>query len=54
MPPIYLAILEDATFGYADVTCLTMLTHLLEQYGTITPKELKLNRNSFDYAWLES
>ena len=25
--PIYLAILEDVTFGYVDVTCLIMLSH---------------------------
>jgi len=34
--PLYLAILKDATFGFADVSVIDLMTHLSTTYCTIT------------------
>ena len=40
----FLSALEDPVFGFSDVTPRTMLDHLRQEYGTLTPKELETNR----------
>ncbi|KAI2513564.1 hypothetical protein MHU86_704 [Fragilaria crotonensis] len=40
----YLYILADVDFGFADVSCATMLHHLRSTYGRFTPEELERNR----------
>ena len=47
----YLYILSDATFGFADVSCARMLTHLHDTYGRITPEELERNRMLLSADW---
>ena len=34
----FLSALEDADFGFSDVTPRTMITHLRTEYGTMTPR----------------
>lgn len=48
---LYLADLEDDTFGFADVSIPTMLDHLATTYGTLTRIELERNRASIATAW---
>ena len=45
VPNRYLSILEDPIFGYADVTCNAMLTHLQTEYAQITNEDIELNRS---------
>lgn len=47
----YLSILSDADLGFADVSCATMLAHLKNTYGKITPEELELNRSTLSAIW---
>jgi hypothetical protein len=47
----YLHILSDADFGFADVSCTTMLAHLKSTYGKITPEELEANRSMLSAVW---
>jgi hypothetical protein len=48
---LYLADLEDDTFGFADVTVPQMMAHLANTYGTLTRLELERNRASIATAW---
>jgi hypothetical protein len=44
VPELYIGLLaDDSTLGYANVTPQALLTHLVSEYGKITPKELKAN-----------
>jgi hypothetical protein len=47
----YLQILENADFGYADVTPAAMLLHLKTTYGRITPEGIETNRNLLSATW---
>jgi hypothetical protein len=47
----YLRELEDATFGFADVTPQAMLDHLETTYTVLTPEALETNRNSLSDTW---
>lgn len=47
----YLCALENADFGFADVTPFTMLKHLKTTYGVLTPKALKANRSTLTTSW---
>ena len=48
----YLSILEDANYGYFDVSILKMLTHLEVTYATNEPKEIESNHNALStIAW---
>ncbi len=47
----YLQILENADFGYADVTPATMLLHLKATYGRITPEGIETNRSLLSATW---
>lgn len=51
VPDTYLAILADDEMGYADVSCLTIVTHLDNTYGTVTAEDLEANRNSLSDPW---
>jgi len=46
MECLYLAALDNDTFGFADVSISTMLVHLCTTYGPITHGELEANRAS--------
>jgi len=48
---LYLAALNDDTFGFAQVSVYDMLTHLSTTYGTITRAELEANRASIATLW---
>jgi len=48
---LYLVALEDAIFGFANVTVADMLTHLNTPYGTITCSNLEKNRASIRTLW---
>jgi len=48
---IYLSILEDPEFGYADVQCGAMLSHLLDTYGVVDDIDITTNRNRLDEPW---
>ena len=47
----YLRALENADFGFADVTPLTMLKHLKTTYGVLTPEALEANRSTLTTPW---
>jgi hypothetical protein len=51
VPNLYLNILADDDFGYADSTCEAMLTHLKTTYGVITREQLETNRARFSAEW---
>lgn len=40
---IYLVELEDKDFGFADVSVLDMLDHLVDWYTTVTREDLEQN-----------
>ena len=40
---LYLTILEDATFGFSNVSIADMIAHLQTTYGTLTRTDLKKN-----------
>jgi len=48
---LYLAALNDDTFGFAEVSITDMLTHLCTTYGPITCIELESNRASIATMW---
>jgi hypothetical protein len=47
----FLSILEDPDFGFSDVTPRTMLTHLRNEYGTLTPEDLEKIRTALSDPW---
>ena len=47
----YLTVLQDATFGFSDVTPTTMLEHLYTTYGTLTHDDLEANRKKLSEPW---
>jgi diphthamide biosynthesis methyltransferase len=49
--PTFYNVLEDATFGYADVTVLQLLSHIQDKYGTMTRTDLESNQNLLKAAW---
>jgi hypothetical protein len=51
VPNLYLQILEDEDFGFADISPLAMLTHLKTTYGTITREEIDRNRERLHETW---
>jgi len=48
---MYLTILEDATFGFANITVIDLLTHLSTTYSTITQSDLEINCTSIATIW---
>ena len=47
----FIKILDDREFGYSDVSCLDILTHLKTTYGTIESEDIEANRNSLSTEW---
>lgn len=47
----FLNALEDPIFGFSDVSPRSMLEHLINEYGTLTPEELEANRSALSAAW---
>lgn len=47
----FLTTLEDADFGFADVTPEEMLLHLEVTYGTVTPDDIEANREGLSKEW---
>jgi len=48
---LYLAALDDDTFGFSEVTIAVMITNLHTTYGPITCQELKTNCASIPTMW---
>jgi len=48
---LFLASLDDDTFGFAQVSVTDMLTHLQTTYGTITCADLEANCASIATLW---
>jgi hypothetical protein len=44
-------VLEDETFGYADVTIITLLQHLHNEYALLTDDDLENNRKRLSEPW---
>ena len=51
VPDTYLAVLQDALLGYADVTPRTMLEYLMTKYGQVKPEDIESNRAKLQQAW---
>lgn len=49
--PSYLHALEDADYGFADVSPFALLHHLHTTYGILTPEDLEINRLSLSHPW---
>jgi hypothetical protein len=50
-PDIYLKSLKDNAYGYAQVTALQLITHLLTTYGIITRMDLADNKVTMNTDW---
>ena len=37
--------------GYADISCVTILTHLQTTYGIVTAEELEASRSTLSDPW---
>ena len=48
---LYLATLDDDTFGFAEVSIAAMIAHLRTNYGPITRSTLETNRASITSVW---
>lgn len=51
VPAIYLEAICDPDYGFTDVTCLTMLTHLKTEYGTLSIAERDANHLRMTAPW---
>jgi hypothetical protein len=51
IPDTFIKILKDEDYGYANVTTLTLLTHLDTTYGTVTPDDLDENIRKMNREW---
>ena len=51
VPRVYLSILADETFEFANVTAQNMLGHLILTYGTINEDDLAMNLENCEAAW---
>jgi hypothetical protein len=49
--PIYVNVLRDPVFGFADVTILQFLEHLRTNYGVLNASEIEANRNKLSEDW---
>jgi len=48
---LYLTFLEDATFGFSNVSVADMIAHLQTRYGTVTCTNLEKNQASISTLW---
>eukprot|EP00978_Attheya_sp_CCMP212_P003656 scaffold7707_cov58-Attheya_sp.AAC.4 len=51
MPEVYLQDIRDPVLGYANTTCLAIITHLCETYGEISQEDLDANETRMGAAW---
>jgi hypothetical protein len=51
VPLLYIEDLLDDTIGWGNTTCLQLLDHLWETYGTITATELEANLATMKEPW---
>jgi len=49
--PTYYNVLKDATFGYADLTVVSLLSHLEITYATLSADDLEFNHMHLADAW---
>ena len=49
--PTYYNVLKDATFGYADLTVVSLLSHLEITYATLSADDLEFNHMRLADAW---
>jgi hypothetical protein len=50
-PEVYLQDIRDPILGYANITCLDVITHLRETYGEISQEDLDANTARMGAAW---
>jgi len=48
LDPIYINVLADVMFGFADVTPQAIMAHVLTTYGTLTADDLEANRKRLE------
>jgi hypothetical protein len=51
VPKVYISAIIDPLIGIGNTTCLTLLTHLHDTYGTITEAELDRNLDRMKSQW---
>ena len=51
VPHRYFRVFEDVDMGYADVTVLTILTHLKTVYAVVEPEDIDKNREKLSTPW---
>jgi hypothetical protein len=51
VPAIYLDGVDDAEFGFGNLTCLALLQHLKARWGKISITELQANATRMTTAW---
>jgi len=51
VPRAYLTELEDAVFGFADVSAAAMLAHMVTNFGTVTQEMIEDNRLLLSAEW---
>jgi hypothetical protein len=49
--PMYLDVLNDNMFGFANISAWDMLDHLFSTYGNITAVDLEINFEHMRRAW---
>eukprot|EP00978_Attheya_sp_CCMP212_P019478 scaffold54635_cov57-Attheya_sp.AAC.2 len=50
-PEVYLQDLRDPILGYANITCLAIITHLRDTYGEISQEDLDMNTTRIGAVW---
>jgi hypothetical protein len=50
-PEVYLQDIKDPILGYANTTCLEIITHLRDTYGEISQEDLDANELRMGAAW---
>jgi len=51
VPKCFTEILEDLEVGYTKITIQKLITHLVENYGTISKMALEANFKELDCNW---
>lgn len=51
VPDLYIKSLKHYTYGYANVTTLQILEHLIDTFGIIMPADLDANLERMNAAW---
>eukprot|EP00978_Attheya_sp_CCMP212_P024925 scaffold79126_cov39-Attheya_sp.AAC.1 len=50
-PEVYLQDIRDPVLGYANTTCLAVITHLRDTYGEISQEDLDANKARMSAVW---